>query len=95
MEILPLYPDLDTPGLLNSTLYDTIPILEGAAGEVAINASQFQVDCGAVQNGGIDGYATRLSDTGLTLDVFFNDVSIGNSALSVGELPAGVFIFFL
>ena len=41
---------LETTGLLNSTLYDVIPIVPGAAGEVAVNATQFQVDCGALHN---------------------------------------------
>lgn len=54
--MLPLYLDLDTPGLLNSTLYDVITPLENATGEVAVSATQFEVDCGAIRGGRISGF---------------------------------------
>ncbi|KIP09766.1 hypothetical protein PHLGIDRAFT_302484 [Phlebiopsis gigantea 11061_1 CR5-6] len=58
LEVLPLYPDLDTPGLLNSTLYDVVPLLDDATGEVIVSAAQFEVDCGAVRGGYINDIAS-------------------------------------
>lgn len=50
LNTLLLYPEMVTPGLLNSTIYDVIPILPGASGEVQVNASTYQADCGLISN---------------------------------------------
>lgn len=91
MEVLPLYPKLDTPGLFNSTLYDVIPIIEGAADEVTVNASQIQVECGVLPNGSISGFLSF--DDGVTPDKFTN-ISVGNSALDVLQMAIGMLLSY-
>lgn len=75
LETLPLYPKLATPGLLNSTLYDVIATVPNAAGEVTVNATQFQIDCGVMpSNATIDGYAVSEDlDSSVIFNVDFDD----------------------
>lgn len=50
LNTLAIYPGMVTPGLLNSTIYDTIPTVAGASGTVTVNATMFQAECGLIRN---------------------------------------------
>lgn len=45
---------LSTPGLLGGTLYDIIPYVPGAVGDVTVNATAYQVECGLIENISLD-----------------------------------------
>ena len=92
LEVLPLYADLETPGLLGSTLYDVIPLLDGATGEVTVNASQFEVDCGAVPNGSIGGF-TAVGD-GVTAPDTWVNISVGVPDVLVDITVVGTSLSF-
>ena len=85
LETLPLYSGLDTPGLLNSTLYDTIQTVPGAEGNVAVNATQFVVDCGTLSNVTISNF-TLFSE-----EMYVFNVDVGMSQVRPNPLPAGEF----
>jgi hypothetical protein len=94
LEMLPLYDSIATPGLLGSTLYDTLSAVPpaGATGLVQVNATQFVVDCGALGNASLGGFVAN--DDGVADPDMFA-VHVGTEEVSVVSVPLGVCLFGL
>lgn len=52
LPVLDDLPQMPTPGLFRSTIYDVdaFPLPDGAAGDIPVNSSTYKVDCGLIQN---------------------------------------------
>ena len=75
---------------MNSTLYDVIPSVPGAAGEVTVNATQFEVDCAALNNATISGFlelSGSSDDSDPDPDTF--NVDVGTTTIQVFTMPVG------
>lgn len=88
LNVLPLYSNIDTPGLLNSTLYDVIPLMTGASGNVTVNATMFQASCEMVRNATLSDFEGSAGTFDLTITSdFTQNVAIGVSPPSSSEYP--------
>lgn len=79
---------MTTPGLFYDTVYDTsaVPLMPGAIGEVQVNTSTYDVECGLIQNITLDDAHFNATAGGWCLDpsetlLFSGCISIGMSLL--------------
>lgn len=70
---------METPGLLNSTIYDIIPQVSGAVGEVTVNATMFQSDCSLIRNVtlGSSNFVNILPDDTTDTTGSYFDITVG------------------
>lgn len=81
-DILSVYGQIPTPGLIDNMVYDVIPLIPAAMGNATVNASIYEVDCGYPQSTQVD--PTDL-DLGLTFNTPLNTPN--DSLITSFELP--------